>query len=131
MARNDCLQVLVETRIVVFSLVPVPHRLEKLTPSSRSWRNALQLSAVVGCTGLLVTALAISICKFPGNAGLFLCFLRPAYELLSTLLPVNVDGGRFAQTRLHCKCRERIHQPGISGDDGLRNCLQLNIMCTL
>jgi hypothetical protein len=40
------------------------------------------------------------------------------------------DGGRFAQTRHHCKWRERIPQPGISGYDVVRNSLQLDIMFT-
>jgi len=82
-AHDDYIQALIETGVIGFAcavwFITRLYRagLRQLGHWNQSWRGALQLSALVGCTGLLVHSALDFNLQIPGNAALFfvLCAL--------------------------------------------------------
>lgn len=98
-AHNDYLQALVETGMLGFGCVMwfvialYRNALTDLRYWNQSWRQALQLSALVGCTGLLVHSAFDFNLQVPANAALFYALSALAAGLgrkLSTTHSMNV-----------------------------------------
>jgi len=57
--------------------------------------------------------------------------MTPPRDHVSTILPAMMMAAGLLKLKHQCKWRERIPQPGISGNDVVRNSLHLNFMFTL
>ena len=91
-AHNDYLQVLVEAGILGFGFVVwfvirlYQAGLKQLGHWNQSWRGALQLSCLVGCTGILVHSALDFNLQVPGTAAFFF-----ALGALATSLPASAE----------------------------------------